>query len=100
VERLRAGALAKAHACRAWTADAILNQLEGDGVAYGQLVEGAERRVATVEEHLAAFGIANETVTLTGVNANDSTAGRTATGREWLIRFAGTGGRLGPLVHT
>ena len=95
----RPGAVAEAYAGRTRTADAILNQLEGDGVADEELVERAERRVATVEEHLATVGVADETVALTGVNANDPTAGRTATGRQWLIRLAGTGGRLWPLVH-
>ena len=84
---------------RARTADTILNQLESDLVAHDQLVERAERRVASVEEHLAALDVPNETVALAGVNANDPTACRTATGRQWLIRFAGTGGHLGPVNH-
>ena len=96
----RSGAVAEAHAGRTRTADAILNQLEGDRVADQELVERAERRVATVEEHLATVGVADETVALAGVKANDSTACGTATGRERLIGFAGTGGRFGPLVHT
>ena len=100
VYELRPGAGTAANSGRARAADTIFNQLEGDLVADNQLVERAERRVAAVKEHLAAVDVANETVTLAGVNANNPTAGRTATGRQWLIRFAGTGGRLGPLVHT
>ena len=96
---LRPGAGTAADGGRARTADTIFNQLERDLVADDQLVERAERRVAAVKEHLAAVDVAYETVTLAGVNANDPTACRTATGRQWLIRFAGTGGRLGPLVH-
>lgn len=95
-----ASAGAAADGGRARTADTILNQLEGDLVADEQLVERAKRRVAAVEEHLAALDVANETVALAGVKANNSTACRTATGRAWLVRFAGTGGRLRPLVHS
>src|SRR4051812_17171344 len=97
---LRARALAETDAGRAWAADAIFDQLERDFVTDDQLVERAERRVAAVEEHFTAVGVADESVTLASVNANDPAACRPAAGRERLIRFAGTRGRLGPLVHT
>ena len=86
---LCAGAFAEADCGCARTADAILNQLERDLVADEQLVEGAQRRIAAVEEHLAAVDVLDEAVTLARVDADDVAAGRppgSAVAADWVCR--------------
>src|SRR3954469_17677526 len=99
MSRLGSGAVTEPDAGRTRTADTILNEVEGDLVADDQLVECAERRVAPVKKHFTALGIADETVALPGVNADDPAACWAAGRWNWLVRFAGTGGRFGPLAH-
>src|SRR4029077_17449806 len=94
---LRPRVFGDTHAGRARAADTILNQLEGDLVAYGQLVERAERRVAAVKEHLATLRVTDESVALAGVDANDPAARRPPGRRLRLVGFTRTGGRLGAL---
>jgi len=81
------------------TDPAILDQLERDRIADDQLVERAEGRVAAVEEHFAGVFVADEAVALAGVDADDFPAHRSPARRQRLVRFPGSGGHFGPLVH-
>lgn len=98
-KQLGTGALAETNRGGARAADAVFDELEGDLVADRQLVEGAEGRVAAVEEDFAALVVADESVTLAGVDANDPAARLSPRRGLRLVRFTGAGGRLGPLNH-
>jgi len=52
-----------------------------------------------MKEHFPAIGVSNEPVALAGMNAADPATCGAACGRNRLIRFAGTRGRLGLVAH-